>query len=190
MCIIGAPGKRPLLRNLSHEAVEHFRRTVEVVNLVGETGATHILETAKACAARNPGPAESLAATRSVTTIAGYLPQRMTSDPAGYFVVFPDRTRRVLMLEHYRNDGVLDVAIEGRSAAELYIPAIQKNLISRLDHAAYLGKELARAEHSLFAGEPYIQDAAPELEIPLESNEHSTNAAACVCGSTCGGSKT
>ena len=33
--IIGARGKRPLLRNTPPEAVEHFRRTVEVIDLVG-----------------------------------------------------------------------------------------------------------------------------------------------------------
>jgi tetrahydromethanopterin S-methyltransferase subunit A len=40
--------------------------------------------------------------------------------------------------------------------------AIERNLISRLDHAAYLGRELARAEYALSSGEPYVQDAAPE----------------------------
>jgi tetrahydromethanopterin S-methyltransferase subunit A len=187
MRIVGAPGKRPLLRNVSREMAEHFRRTVEVVNLIGETGEAKILETAKACAARNSAPAEPFASTRTVAAIAGYIPQRMVSDPAGYFVVFPNRARRLLTLEHYRNDGVLDVVIEGINAAELYIPAIEKNLISRLDHAAYLGKELARAEHSLLAGEPYTQDAAPELEKP--NNEHSTDAATCGCGSNCGDKK-
>jgi tetrahydromethanopterin S-methyltransferase subunit A len=33
----------------------------------------------------------------------------------------------------------------------------------RLDHAAYLGRELARAEHALSSGDEYVQDAAPEI---------------------------
>ncbi|MBU6410061.1 MAG: DUF4346 domain-containing protein, partial [Verrucomicrobia bacterium] len=181
MRIIGAPGKRPVLRNVSREAIEHFRRTIEVVDLVGETSVSQILDAAKNCALRNPGPAEPFSGTRSVATIAGYVPQRMISDPAGYFVVFPDRGRQLLMLEHYRNDGVLDVVIEGHSPAELYIPAIEKHLISRLDHAAYLGKELARAEQALLSGGSFIQDAAPEIE-----NEALTTPPVCGCGSTCG----
>ena len=52
------------------------------------------------------------------------------------------------------------------TAAELYHPAIERGLVSRLDHAAYLGRELSRAEHSLISGEPYIQDAAPEECLP------------------------
>lgn len=186
MRIRGAQGKRPVLRNVSREAVEHFRRTVEVVDLIGETDGPRILDAVKACGSRNPGPAGVFAGTRSVSAVAGYLPERMVSDPAGYFVVFPDRKRQLLMLEHYRNDGVLDVVIEGQVAAELYIPAIEKGLVSRLDHAAYLGKELARAERTLTTGEPYQQDAAPELQIV---NEHSAMPTACSCGPACGGRK-
>lgn len=184
MRIIGAQGKRPVLRNVSREAVEHFRHTVEIVDMIGETSVPQILDTAKTCAARNPGPAEPFAGTRSVATVAGYLPERMISDPAGYFVVFPDCGRQLLMLEHYRNDGVLDAVIEGRTSAELYIPAIEKSLVSRLDHAAYLGEELARAEQALLQGESFVQDAAPELQIV---NEHSTTPSACGCGSSCKG---
>jgi len=67
-----------------------------------------------------------------------------------------------LCLEHYANTGVLTSVIEGSTAAEVYMPAIGHRLASRLDHAAYLGRELARAEHALSSGECYIQDAAPE----------------------------
>jgi len=181
MRIIGAQGKRPVLRNVSREAVEHFRRTVEIVDLIGETSVPQILDATKNCASRNPGPAEPFAGTRSVATIAGYIPQRMISDPAGYFVIFPDCGRRLLMLEHYRNDGVLDIVIEGRAPAELYIPAIEKNLISRLDHAAYLGKELARAEQAMLNGGSFEQDAAPELQTV---SEHSTKPSACGCAAS------
>ena len=181
MRIIGAQGKRPILRNVSCDAVEHFRSTVEIVDLIGETSVPKILDATKNCASRNPGPVEPFAGTRSVATIAGYVPQRMISDPAGYFVVFPDRGRRLLTLEHYRNNGVLDIVFEGHTPAELYIPAIERNLISRLDHAAYLGKELARAEQAMLNGGSYIQDAAPELPTV---NEHSTKPPACGCCSS------
>ncbi len=160
--IVGAPGKRPVLRNISPEAVAHFRRTVEVVNLIGQDQTSTVLDAVKDCAARNPGPAEAFAPDRVAMTLQGYLPDRMVSDPAGYFVIYVDRTNVRLSLEHYRNDGVLDAVIEGQSAPELYIPAIDRGLVSRLDHAAYLGRELARAELALASGGPFIQDAAPE----------------------------
>jgi tetrahydromethanopterin S-methyltransferase subunit A len=102
----------------------------------------------------------------------------MVGDPAGYFVVYVDRHRGILSLEHYDNDGVLDVVIEADQAASLYIPAIERGLISRLDHAAYLGRELARAEEALRTGAPYIQDAAPEERV-LQIQ------AATPCGTSC-----
>ncbi|MBI4644483.1 MAG: DUF4346 domain-containing protein [Deltaproteobacteria bacterium] len=160
--IQGAQGRRPWLKNLSPEAVAHFRKMVEVVDLIGEAEAGKVVAAAARCAARNPGPARPFAAAGIVAPVPGYLPARMVSDPAGYFVIYVDRDREMLTLEHYLNDGVLNTVIEGGSAAELYTPAIDRGLISRLDHAAYLGRELARAEESLRAGEPFVQDAAPE----------------------------
>jgi len=176
--ITGARGRRPILKNLSLEAVAHFREVVEVIDLIGETDVLRVLKEVKGCAVRNPGPAKPFAVSHIITPLQGYLPARMTSDPAGYFVVYVDRSRGILSLEHYLNDGLLDTVIEGASAAELYTPAIDRGLISRLDHAAYLGQELARAEESLRSGVPFIQDAAPELAAPL-------TLASVACGPAC-----
>lgn len=165
MRIIGAKGQRPVLRNLSREAVEHFRRTVEVVGAIGQREISCIMESARACARRDPGPAERFDAARTVPTVRGRAAARFQPDPAGYFVVFPDCARQRLLLEHYSNDGLLDLVIEGTEAAEFYLAAIERGLVTRLDHAAYLGRELARAEDALRNGEPYVQDAAPETAI-------------------------
>lgn len=176
--IVGARGKRPVLRNIDREAVEHFRRTVEVVDLVGEARLSTILDAVRGCAMRDPGPAGPFAPERVVAPVAGYLPGRMVPDPAGYFVVYVDRSRQLLSLEHYQNDGVLDTIVEGRTAAELYTPAVEMGLVSRLDHAAYLGRELGRAEQALRSGEPYVQDAAPERGVRSAISN-------CGCGSSC-----
>jgi len=162
MRIIGAQGRRPMLKNLSPEAVAHFREVVEVIDLIGEALAGKVVAESKRCAARNPGPGRPYGDSRIVEPVPGYLPARMVSDPAGFFVIYVDRERMLLSLEHYHKDGLLDAVIEGGTAAELYTPAIDRGLISRMDHAAYLGRELARAEESLHSGEPFVQDAAPE----------------------------
>jgi tetrahydromethanopterin S-methyltransferase subunit A len=93
-------------------------------------------------------------------------------------VVYVDRRRGILSLEHYDNDGVLNAVIEADQADSLYIPAIEMGLISRLDHAAYLGRELARAEEALRTGAPYIQDAAPEERFLLSQSTT-------LCGTSC-----
>ena len=121
---------------------------MEVVDLVGVTDLEVILEAVRRCAERNPGPASSFAGSRVIEPVAGSIPARMVSDPAGYFVIFPDRARGLISLEHYANNGVLSTIIEGHAAVELYMMAIDRNLVSRLDHAAYLGRELARRTRS------------------------------------------
>ncbi len=160
--IINAKGKRPALRNLEPVAIDQFRRTVEIVDLIGVSDIQKISAAIRSCAGRNPGAAEPFAANAALMPIVGTVPEKMVSDPAGYFVLFIDRVRRLLNLEHYTNNGVLTTIIEGQSAAEIYMTAIERGLLTRLDHAAYLGRELARSEHALLSGEAYVQDAAPE----------------------------
>jgi tetrahydromethanopterin S-methyltransferase subunit A len=160
--IIGARGKRPFLFNVSAAAVEHFRRTVEVVDLVGVTDVNVITQTVQECAGRQVGTAAPFYPERVIMPVAGYLPDRMVPDPSGYFVIYADTRQRLLSTEHYRTDGLLTTVLEGRTAAEVYTPIIERGLISRLDHAAYIGRELARAERALLATEPYVQDGAPE----------------------------
>jgi tetrahydromethanopterin S-methyltransferase subunit A len=176
--IIGAPGKRPVLRNIARQAVDQFRRTVEVVDLVGTGDHAKILDALQDCAARDPGPAEPFAGAPLAEVVRGFVPERMIPDPAGYFVVYVDRRRGLISLEHYTTDGVLDVVLEGAAADELSTPAVERGLISRLDHAAYLGRELARAERALHSGDPYVQDGAPE---------RAAQSAKCGCGPSCGG---
>lgn len=79
----------------------------------------------------------------------------MIPDPAGYFVIYLDRVRSLLSLEHYSRDGRLDTVIEGRAPAEVCTPAIERVLLTGLEHAAYLGRERARADVALQRGEPY-----------------------------------
>lgn len=176
--IIGANGRRPVVKNVSHGTVEHFRRTVQLIDLIGSSDPKQIADSASACSTQNLGPAEDFQSNRAVPVISGRVPQRMVSDPNGYFVVFLDRAHNMLSLEHYTNGGVLDIIVEGRTASEIYFPVIDRGLISRLDHAAYLGRELARAEHALKTGDDYVQDAAPELE--------SVPAGGCGCHTNCG----
>lgn len=160
--IIGAKGKRPVIRNVEPGMVEHFRKTVEIIDMIGETSAEKVLSHAARLARTNPGPATPYRTERVVKTEHGHVPDRMISDPNGFFVVYPDHARGVITLEHFNNEGVLTTLIEGCTAAEVYHPAVEMKLLSRLDHACYLGRELARAERSLRTGEKYDQDAAPD----------------------------
>lgn len=159
--IVGARGKRPILKNISPEEVKSFRKQVTVHNLIGEQETDSIARLAQSLARQSPGPFEGAAAAPAVQITRAVPQVGLTLDPAGYFVVFPEQRRKTLILEHYSNQGVLDAVFEGDSPAALASTVIQKKLISRLDHAAYLGGELARAERALEKSEPYVQDRAP-----------------------------
>jgi dihydropteroate synthase-like protein len=81
-------------------------------------------------------------------------------DTEGMFKISIDRTEGVLVAVHYMS---LDITkpiniIKGKTAESLYSKILTMGLVSKLDHAAYLGSELAKAEIALRTGKEYIQD--------------------------------
>ncbi len=174
-----ARGKRPVLKNVAPEQVEAFRRQVLPVPRIGESDAARIAEDVRQRATAAPGPFDEAPPDVGVATVEASEADRLILDPAGYCVVYPDRAHRRLLLEHYTNAGVLDGVIEGTTSTAVYATLIQRGLVSRLDHAAYLGRELARAERSLETGEAYIQDRAPD-------GASAQPASACGCADDCG----
>lgn len=165
--IRGAPGMRPFLPNTSAAEVQAFRRQVEPVDMIGCTDvpAIHarVSELAQAAAGKAPLaieiPAEP-AGPKDVEHViaAGTDPKRIKLDPAGYFVILCRDD--FLLVEHYGYDDKLLRVIEGRDARSLYLTLVSNGWVSKLDHAAYLGKELARAEMSLKQGLGFVQDGA------------------------------
>ena len=104
-------------------------------------------------------------------------------DPNGYFIIKVDLVVNKIILEHYLNnindDGyaldpetnepikcdsenkrVSNEVFEGISAKQIGILITEErnDLITRLDHALYLGRELQKAEECLYKKIPYIQD--------------------------------
>jgi len=104
-------------------------------------------------------------------------------DPNGYFIIKVDLEKNQIILEHFLNnindDGyaldpetnepikcdsqtkrVSNEVFVGISAKQLGILITEKrnDLITRFDHALYLGRELQKAEECLYKKIPYIQD--------------------------------
>ena len=104
-------------------------------------------------------------------------------DPSGYFIVKIDQINKKIVVEHYLNnidekgialDPITNKPIQcdnknkrqynkifvGNTAKEIgiYITEKNNNLISKLDHALYLGRELQKAEECLLKDHKYIQD--------------------------------
>ncbi len=156
--IIGALGKRPIIQNLPKGGADHFREHVTLIDLVGCTDKARIMTQVRNLLAEKPEPAPSFYNADTTTIIEGYIHHDMQMDPRGYFIVSIDDEQGCLVLEHYNNKGILENIIEGYTASELFTPAIDKGLVSRMDHTAYLGKELSKAEVALLTGVPYVQD--------------------------------
>ena len=104
-------------------------------------------------------------------------------DPNGYFIIKVDLEENKIILEHFRNnindDGyaldpetnepikcdsqnkrVSNEVFKGISAKQLGIMITEErnDLITRFDHALYLGRELQKAEECLYKKLTYIQD--------------------------------
>lgn len=82
-------------------------------------------------------------------------------DSVGMFKISVDRSLGVLVATHYLTSDVdkpLNI-IKGITAESVYAKVLELGLVSRLDHAAYLGAELAKAEIALRIGKDYIQDS-------------------------------
>jgi dihydropteroate synthase-like protein len=82
-------------------------------------------------------------------------------DKAGIFRIALDRSEGLIIAAHY---GVNDMSkplniVKGKTAQMVYLKVLELKLLSNLDHAVYLGAELAKAEIALDTGKEYVQDA-------------------------------
>ncbi|HSO25319.1 MAG TPA: DUF4346 domain-containing protein, partial [Methanobacteriaceae archaeon] len=81
--------------------------------------------------------------------------KKFVQDEAGSFKIMVNE--KEIMVVHYKNMKP-DVAITGQSAKKIYEELLNRQLVSRLEHAAYLGSELQKAEIAMITGKNYTQD--------------------------------
>ncbi len=90
-------------------------------------------------------------------------------DPNGYFIIKVDLEENKIILEHFLNN--IDeegYALDPETNEPIKCDSQNKrvsnevfegiDLITRFDHALYLGRELQKAEECLYKKLPYIQD--------------------------------
>lgn len=166
MEIIDSPSPKPVLKNVTREEVEAFRRQVEVINMIGcedvEMIAGKINELANSgyssCACTDCEQPENVSGADPVPVIHAECPKKLVLDKAGYFVIIPSKERKIIIVEHYSYDNRHLHTIEGKDAPAIYGTIIENGWVSELSHAAYLGRELAKAELSMEYGFEFIQD--------------------------------
>ncbi len=96
--------------------------------------------------------------------------KEMVFDEKGFFVIV---IKDEIIVEHYLNvqkegeleieTGKLNKMITGKSAKAICDTIVREGLVSRLDHAAYLGRELQKAEIAMKNDLDYEQCESLEL---------------------------
>ncbi len=158
--IRGARSRRATLRRLTPQHVEIIRRQVRLRDLAGVQDSEAILATVEGCLADDPGLfEETVALPEPEPIVVPRRPYRLEGrDPRGFFIVLLDRPGHQILVEHYSDERALVHRIVGPDAESLCSALLEWGLASRLDHAAYLGRELAKAEVALQRDLPYHQD--------------------------------
>ncbi len=163
--IIGSPGMRPMLPNTSEEEVQAFRERIEPVVMIGCTDVKAIHAKVAELAARPATtmqeqfvPPPEVMKQEAIEHVVAEPsdPMRIKLDKTGYFVINIEGGK--LLVEHYDYKERLLRVIEGSDARSIYLTIVRNGWVSKLDHAAYLGKELTKAELSIRHGFEYTQD--------------------------------
>lgn len=160
--IVGSLGRIPVLKNLNHEQISRFREQVEIVDLIGEQRIERIMATVAELNSRN------LTAFQGNSTGTGVNVEQVScwhresadyhSDPAGFFVIQINRAAGEVIVEHYNPSFELLRVLHGKTALEIYSTIVRNGWVTVLGHAAYLGRELAKAELALERGWLYEQN--------------------------------
>ena len=168
MRIVGSPGRNPVLRNVTRQEVESFRKQVKVMDAIGLYDENKIVdkiretakESAASCSCENCSDEGKALQVTTSSLIQAEESIKVEMDKAGYFVIIPFSARGIITVEHYSYDNKLLRTIEGGNARTIYWTIIKNDWVTQLSHAAYLGRELEKAELSLKLGFKYIQDGA------------------------------
>lgn len=92
-------------------------------------------------------------------TLQGVPETGFSPDVKGWFKIAVDRELGEIAAIHYPPGGEEpDVVVKGRDSRTIYQTIIREGLVSKLDHAAYLGKELEKAHIALVLGRSYVQE--------------------------------
>jgi tetrahydromethanopterin S-methyltransferase subunit A len=179
MRVLESASWRPVLKNLTLLQIARFREQIDEINLIGVTDLDRILAGVRECSGKLVQAFSSafIESDRSndllpaVEHIHAEAPKELRLDRAGFFIILAQPQRDLILCEHYENNGRLAHVIEGREAALIAATAVERGLVTQLDHAAYLGRELQKAEAALSTGIAYEQDAA--LGALISSQEKS-----------------
>ncbi len=85
---------------------------------------------------------------------------KTTSDPMGFFKIMIDRKEKKIVAIHYKkSEGNPNIIIKGKDPKDIFQSIIERNLISKMEHACYISTELSKAGVALNIDRSYVQDS-------------------------------
>lgn len=80
-------------------------------------------------------------------------------DKVGYWLFRVDHKHKDIHAGFCRKNNMIEVVVVGDDGEEMYNTIVREGLVKSLQHAAYIGYELHKAEVALRLGLKYVQDS-------------------------------
>ena len=94
----------------------------------------------------------------AIDAASEYDKDEFSYDPKGYFLIRTLPEEKKIEVGHCKQNNLILKIFKGNTAKEICQAVLKAGIVSRLEHAAYLGRECEKAEASLKLGTAYVQD--------------------------------
>jgi len=99
----------------------------------------------------------------NIDAASAYDDAEFNYDPNGYFLIRINEESKKIEVGLCKQNNVILKKWSGSNSKEICQAIIKSDVISRKDHAAYLGRETLKAEVALKLGIKYVQDSDLDL---------------------------
>ncbi len=86
-------------------------------------------------------------------------------DKIGYWLFRVNKKKKRIEAGFCRKDNLIEVIVYGKDSEAMYNTIRRERLVTKLQHAAYIGHELQKAEVALKLGIPYVQDKPLQFHL-------------------------
>lgn len=97
--------------------------------------------------------------------------QEWCQDSVGYHIIKVFYDEEKIGVRFFTNDHAPKVDVMGKDAEEIVQTIVRENLVGSLQHAAYLGHELHKAEVALRLRLNFVQDSELEYDRKTDKKE-------------------
>lgn len=165
--IIHAEGHFPVLKNLKQKDIDIFLQQIELCMIPEDQSPDKIWNEIAELSVKpksfikdsNVVSKQSEFQTEQFIELkAGGRRIPLSYDSKGFFVINVYPKRGEIQVNHYYKDSTSGFYVRGRSGEAILLAILDKNLVSQMSHAGYLGAELAKAETAVRLGLEYVQD--------------------------------